>query len=345
MPFDVTDLLVTSVPSVSLLCVVIYLLKNPEKAEKWGSILARVISSYSNAAEKRSVSGDIQADIKSFARNVGSKIDPMILPYGIKIEWEKTETTSPESFVRDGNVTVRMRHHSDQARNFALATLAYVQNGLLPDTRPHFDEDVSDALNLTTVRKILLERKRTDALSIFNKEIVLTKSEELMVAHICKFLQNLDALGLFDQVLLRELADLGKRLTNIAPTDDSRGEIRDFVMFFEKLTEKKPGIDVSPTFFKNLLRVSIVMIAKSAKYAELGVEPHLKWVDNCLKEEVDSIYICARGFNMKAARELDTLLGTYSSLRRIGEHTGKVLGKQGGLVDAICIGYRRVRER
>jgi hypothetical protein len=337
---DVESILLAAVPSTSLLGVIIYLLKNPEKAEKWGAILARCFAGLSDASERRSVSGEIQSDINSFAKDVTGKVEAAILPYGIKIKWEKGDNVSYESFVREGQVVVRMRNHRNQARNLALATIAYVQTGFLPDTRPHFDQEVSDAMDITMARKILLDRRRSDALSIFNKELVTQQTP--MAARMCKIMQDLDTMGMFNEMLLREMADLGKRLTGIAPTEDNTKEIRDFVVFCEKLTEKEPGENVSPDFKKKLLRVSIVLIAKSKTYAEQGVAPHLNWVDKCLKEEIDSIYISARGPNIKAAHELDTLLQSYQSLRRIGERSGKVLGKKGEIVDGVCIVYKRL---
>jgi len=337
---NVESIVVAAVPSTSLLGVIIYLLKNPEKAEKWGALFARGFAGLSDASERRSVSGEIQSDINTFAKDVTGKVDASILPYGIKIKWEKSDNVSYESFVSEGQVVVRMRNHRNQARNLALATVAYVQAGFLPDARPHFDQEVSNAMDTAMARKILLDRRRSDALSIFNKEMLTEQTP--MAARMSKIMQDLDAKGLFNEMLLREMADLGKRLTGIAPTEDSRKEIRDFVVFCEKLTEKEPGEDVSPDFKKKLLRVSIVLIAKSKTYAERGVMPHLNWVDKCLKEEMDSIYICATGPHIRAARELDALLQSYQSVRRIAEHSEKVLGQKGEIVNGICIVYHRL---
>jgi hypothetical protein len=337
---DILPELIAGIPTITLLALLVYFLKNPDKVEKWAAIIARWFSGASQASERRSVSGDIQADINSFAKNVTSQVDSTILPYTIKINWEKPEEVSYDSFIKDGQVVVRMRHHSNQARNFALATLAYVETGFLPDVRPHLDAEVSDSMNHTMVRRILLDRKRTDALSLFEKEYAVGNNPN--VQRMSKILQDLDAAGFFDQMLLRELADVGKRLTGITPTANTRHEITEFVFFCEKLTEKERGKDVSPTYNGVLLRVSIVMVAKSKTYLELGVEPHLNWVDRCVENQVDSIYVCARGPNIRVARELDVLLQTNKSLRRISEHTGKVVAQKGEVMDGICIVYRRL---
>ena len=155
------DLLTFGVTATPLTILIIYFIKNPEKAEKWGSIIARVFSRASSAAEKRSVSGDIQSEINSFAKSIDGRIDSSIFPYGIKIKWEEPTDAQYDSFVNGENVVVRLKHHSNQAWNFALTTMAYVESGFLPNLRPHFDGTVSEALNLATTQKIICERKRT----------------------------------------------------------------------------------------------------------------------------------------------------------------------------------------
>lgn len=325
-----------------LLAIILYFLKNPEKAEKWAAILARLFAYFSDAAEKRTVAGEIQADIKSFANALSTRVNPAILPYGIKIRWEKTPEMSYESFVKDGQVVVRLRHHSNQARNFVLACLAYIQSGLLPEARPYFSASVSEALDLAMTRKALLDRKRSDAFSIFSKEIIGERNSESAVLRMYDIMGDLDGMGMFSQILLREFGDLGKRLSGITPTSDIKDEITCFVMFCEKLAEKEPGVDVSPTFAEKILRLSVVLITRFDTYLRRGIEPHKKWIEKCLAEEVDSIYVCARGRNIEVARYVDGALRTEARLRKISEWKGKVLGAKGVKVDGVIMAYKRV---
>ena len=59
-------------------------------------------------------------------------------------------------------------------------------------------------------------------------------------------------------------------------------------------------------------------------------------------EEVDSIYVCARGRNIEVARYVDEALKTEVRLRKISEWKGKVLGAKGLKVDGVIIAYKRV---
>lgn len=336
------DFLTLAPPFALAFFVIVYFLMFPEKAEKWSSIIARLFSHVSNVAEKRTVAGDIQADINSFAKATNGKVDPSIFPYGIKIEWERATNVTYDSFVRNGQVVVRLRHHSNQARNFVLATLAYVQSGFLPETKVHFDSEVSEAMDLAATNKILLEKKRLDAFPLFKTEIIERKNSLSATLRMFKILEDLDSMSMFNNILLREFADFGKRLSGIAPTDVTKQETRHFVMFCEKLTQKEPRVDVSPTFTKRYIRVSIVLITKPETYVYRGIEPHRKWINKCLAEQVDSIYVCALGSNISAARELDRSLKTDERLRKVAETTDRLPGRGGRAVDRICIAYKRV---
>jgi hypothetical protein len=101
----------------ALLLLLGYVLTHPEKVEKWHSILARAASYFSEKAEKATVSTDIQAEINSFAKEMNNETLGA-MPYGIKIEW--TKETTRETVLRSGEVIVRMKHHSDQARNIGV---------------------------------------------------------------------------------------------------------------------------------------------------------------------------------------------------------------------------------
>jgi len=80
----------TGLPSIGISVFWIYIIykiyQEPEKLEKWASILNRLLSWVSIEYEKRGVAGDIQADIRKTSRLINSQVPKEILPYGIKIK-------------------------------------------------------------------------------------------------------------------------------------------------------------------------------------------------------------------------------------------------------------------
>ncbi|RLI81348.1 hypothetical protein DRP04_06405, partial [Archaeoglobales archaeon] len=83
----------------------IYLLLNPEKAEKWGSLLYKLFCFVSLSAEKRYIALNIQGQINSFQKAINKEVEGL-LPYGIKIDWVGEDIT-PESFIAEGKLIIR----------------------------------------------------------------------------------------------------------------------------------------------------------------------------------------------------------------------------------------------
>lgn len=327
----------TSIPWASLVGLLIYIFKNPEKAEKWYSIIMKVYSHFSERGELAHVASDIQSDINLFSKTISSEIDENILPYGIKIDWMKQ--TTRESFIEGDEVVVRMKHHNNQARNFLNASIAYVHSGLIPHARPHIDEKVLMSADFTVVKKILTEKKRHSALQIFYNEVLEPEIEkETNIDKYCKIMDGLDEEGLFDILLLRELSNLGIDVYSKTPSKEVKEETRRFVEFLEKIVTKKPGVDINPTFEGDRIRTSIVLIARPEVYWSKGIVPYLKWIRKCINKDIKSVYVCARGpLNTSIAKRVPIPLEESSEVRKISEKETKLPFYKGKRTNVICI--------
>lgn len=111
---DWLTVIYASIPWATVLSLILYFVKNPEKAEKWYSILTRSVSNWSQRAERATVASDIQSDIALFSKNMNEKAGNPVLPDGVKIEWESGEMTR-EAFLRGDQMIIRMSHHRKQA--------------------------------------------------------------------------------------------------------------------------------------------------------------------------------------------------------------------------------------
>jgi uncharacterized protein YcfJ len=95
--------------------VIIYVFKNPEKVEKWGSIIYKFASYVIKKYEKNYMMSDIQSTIEIKRKELGLKND--VLPYGIKIKW--TEEESVEVDLQQNKVLVMMKPSESQSKNLA----------------------------------------------------------------------------------------------------------------------------------------------------------------------------------------------------------------------------------
>lgn len=302
---DWWTVLYTSIPWGALLAILVYILTNPEKAEKWYSILARMVAFFHERGEKAHVASDIQADINLFSKKVNSEVDELILPDGIKIDWVRGETTR-EAFLRQNEVVVKMNHHRNQARNFVNATISYVTEGLISHARHLIDPIVLKACDFTMVRKILTENKRNSALQIFYNEIYEPeKTQEPLIENYHTTMDSLDEKGLFTRLLVREFSELGLKMYGRASTTEIKEETRRFAEFLDRIATRERGVDVPLDFEGDSIRSSIVLIARPEVYRRRGLTPYINAILGCTETGCETIYVCASGTaNVSVAKKV-----------------------------------------
>lgn len=311
--------LITSIPWAVILVVIIYILKNPEKAEKWYSILARIFSFVCKRAELRHVASDIQADLNRSKKEVNDKASEVVVPYGIKIEW--ATDVDREAFVASDELVVRMRYHKNQARNFLYATLSYIEEGLFPSARPYVDKVVLKATHYHLIRKIMTQRNRQSSLQIFYDEVYEPeKARQPTLETYFKAMDSIDENGLFEPILLREFQGLGLEMLNRNPSTAIMNETKDFVDFMHTISTKEPEIDVPVVFSGERMRVYVPLVDAKA-YLQKGIK---LYIDEILKQrteaKVKSVYVCGIGpIPVLATREIVATLEKAGAFRRIGE--------------------------
>lgn len=319
---------------------------HPEKVEKWSSIIARVFSIFSRKIERVYVARDIQTRINSFADVANSEVGG-VLPYRIKIEWVKVRETTPEAFIKNGEIVVKMDHHRNQAKNLAYSTIAYVSTGTIPRARQYINENVVKAIDFTIAKKIFVREGRHDALQIFVDEIFDPETgKNPNVKKYCTTMENLDTRRLFTRVLLREFLKLGAEAYPEIPAESIKEETKNFVEFLEKIATKERGVNVPGglDFEGNRIRTSLILIARPEVRDLYGVDPYLSAVKTCVEKGINSIYILAAGqLNIITAKLVAQQLERSEEIKKIEEHEHKMrLGDKD--VKALCLLFRRVAE-
>ena len=317
--FDWQTFIFTSILWAPIVGLLVYFIRNPEKAEKWYSIIARSLSFLSLKLEKSGVAKDIQADINSFAKEVNSQTEEPILPYGVKIDW--VSSTTPESFVKKGNVIVRMRHHENQAKNFLYATLEWTSKGLIPEARNLLDKTVLRAVDLFFISNFLTKKKRFDVKQVFFDVIYEPEVKKgSLLERYCNVFNNLEKTGCFAGIVLPEFSSLGRRMRSVLPDQKVKLETIGFINMLEKLSRKPPGEDVSPTYKGENIKCSIVLIARQDTYLMRGLAPYLNWINKCCNRGICSFYVCAIGDpNIKIVKKIRDAYGESKKISSVAE--------------------------
>jgi len=316
--FDLSSIDFSSFWPVSItpfIGIIIYLVRNPDKAELWGSILSQVLAFFSRKAERRSVSGNIQSRLNSFVK----KLDfDDVLPYGIKFKW--VTNANFESFIENGDVIVIMDTHHNNARNFVNALIAYTEQGLLPNVRNYIPNEIMQATELVLQEKII-ESQRSDALQIFKKEILPKKLEgELEINTFKNVFSNLDTKGYFDTIFLSELSFSGGRLDGLLPSE-AKSHIEHLIYFLKTIANRKAMDDSTPLSLQDsIFKVSLVLVAKMNIISSKGLTPYVNRIRNAFSDGQDSVYVLIRKHSLSFS---DVLIPKVSK-----ETTGKNVWKR-----------------
>jgi len=324
--FDWHTALLTSAFWMTLLGLLVYFIKNPEKVEKWQSLIAGWFSFLSLKIEKSSVAKGIQSEINSFAKDVSSKAKESVIPYGVKVKW--ISDTTREAFVSQGKVIVKMQHHKNQAKNLLYAVLDWVNRGLVPESRHLINKDVLRSLDFAFINKFFTEKKRFDSKQLFLDEIYEPEATKgSLIERYTSIFNKLDRKGLFTGVVLQEFASLGRRVGSAIPNKEIRSETIGFTNMLEKLSRKSRGKDISPNYKGLHIRCSIVLIAKPEKYFMYGLSPYLNYINKCCTEGMKTFYICAIGDqNISIVRRIRDSYQESKKISVVSEHIESIDG-------------------
>lgn len=133
--------------------VAVYLLTHPEIVEKWLSIFYKIAKTIYVGADKQYVKFNIQANINSYIALLNKKV-PNLDAQRIKIEWVE-ENITPESFLKSGDLVMRMHKSQNQNRNIVNATYTYVSHEIVKKVKTYLAPYQKDAIDLFVTFKAL----------------------------------------------------------------------------------------------------------------------------------------------------------------------------------------------
>jgi hypothetical protein len=273
-----------------LFLAVVYLLKNPEKADKWNNIAGRLIFWSKETREKRLISSSLDYRITSAAKQINRESDG-ILPFGLRIKWRKPEEAS--SYVDNDEVVVVLHKDDNADKNIVEACIAYIPNALLPKSRNSVDSTLLYSMDNYLTSKILSQGNYTSAYNYFCRSIL----DELRTSNTSfnsyfEALGHLDSVGLFTRVLLEEFKVLGDLLYGTLEQSAYKDETAQFLRFLDTLATRKRGDDTTPLFFPGRkIRIGIVLFAKQETLTAIGTEAYIRRIHNDFKMGAQRIFL------------------------------------------------------
>ena len=305
--------LVTSWSLTSVLAtILIYFLFHPEKIEKWVAMIAKLFSFTSKKVEKIHISKDIQSKLNIYRKVVNKECEGLV-PLKANVKF-----LNPMSFGEDrvehheDKVIIVMKDRKNQDENFVKASLFCVENTLIPNARRYVDPQLMKSVDLQFVKNLIADVDKVKLNYYIDNHLSIQLEDNNELAEIFNILDLLSERGVFTRILLKVLREYGLQFFPHPSIPRHYEEPR---IFFEKIKEfanKKPGEDINPTFEGKHIKISIVMIGRSAiVFTETGgvnVLPYMKWIFSCEDKGINSIFLLARDRTIIAAQQIADLL-------------------------------------
>lgn len=264
--------------------IVRFVIKNPEKFEKWGSIVWWLVSRFWAGAEYLAIKSEIQGKINSFVRNLEDNTTAEFPR--ISIRWASKDEKE-ELIWEDGEAIIVMRDRQHRNKNFVHAAYFFTSEALLKKSKKHLSKSQKTSLDLFATKKIL-EAESSAAVEQFMNDYFSPQVEDADAVRqfIQKYL-HIDRIGVFFPILIQELSNLGNKVFLTKPTLEVVNEVKSLVDFLEKFSEREVGDTTTPDSFIGKYTRCAIKIVASWQVRERG---------DVISQKNRVAYVAKRGF-------------------------------------------------
>ena len=293
---NITIAITAGVSVVSTIGIVFWIANNPDKVERIVYLLLRLLSFIPIIQQRLShprIATSLQSAINPALASLNSG-KFKLLPYGMKIEWAKTGQDA-QTFLRDGQVVVRIHPNVDDDHNIVVSTVAYLKKGLIPRARLYVDPTLMQATDYAVAKNIFKLAKLDSASEFLIQNLLLPEANKNpQLTDDSTALDTVNNAGLLSPVFLVQLHSLGRKLFPTTPNKRIALEIRNFLEFLYDIASKKRGEIVDLDFVRSNIRVKVMLVAREES-KQRGTQDFIRRIKRAQSDGLDYIYINAWG--------------------------------------------------
>lgn len=297
--------------------IVLYLFHHPDKFEHWVALFYRALffafSGFpilKRKIDRYAVAASIQDSVNGACETVNRQ-SPGTFPHAVRIDWVQAE--SKESFIKRGQVVVRLKHFEDQDKNIVDATLLYLKVGFLPRARHYLDTSLQKGCLYKAALEIFAQNRDSGAYRYFlENEVTPELLSNPDLKYDLEVLDSLDTVGYFTRIFLCEVRHIGEKLVGNIATPAIQQELREFSRFLQAIATKGRNEDVPLSFNGAKIKVALVLVAKRQVILFRGITPYVNRIMRLVRDGYDSIYIA--GWGDEFAGQIEGIKGELSSL-------------------------------
>ena len=295
------------VPAVVGILILLFCITNVDKLLLILAKIQEIFSFVSVKARKGAIANSIRGKAMKASKAYRSFGSDMIAS-DLKIDWVQRE--SPEAFLKNNQVIVRMKQSANPHQNYVTAVTAFVNQGLLPKAKQYIDAEIYNVSKLSISRSLILNGD-AEALDFFDENIlspILDADDS--ARDIFDRLKTIDKNGMFINILLNEYAKAGRKIYPELPDPLFAVESRELLTYLYHIALGNLDDADAFQFNREYFRLHIILAAKSTTYSKAGINPYLKHINASLSEGIETIYVFGLGRKMEIAKEIVKTIST-----------------------------------
>ena len=288
--------------AVLLAVVLVVFVANPDKAEKWNTIIttwiAHIVPKKRKQAFKKNLRYSIDTACEKFDEE-NPHIRDNMLPYKLDVEWVEDDEKI-EAIKKDKQIIVFVPSYRDQSKQIIGVLHNYCSTGFAEKAKVYMSNSQKEASDLIMTEK-LVKNAGPAVFDYYNREyipVILSENRSFKIAY--ENLKKIDRDGLFLPIYINEIDKLANAIYPQEPTDQVCNLITDFGNFILRIVNKKKDELVDLIFHNTPIHVLIVLAVSDQTTNIMpiiqSIEKHIKFVN--------TIYILASGSKIKDARAI-----------------------------------------
>ena len=319
--------------------ILLSILNNPNKVERMVYLLLRLFSLIPIARQRLlhlRLATSLQTTINPALESINSSAF-RLLPHTMKIEWAKTGQDA-QTFLRDGQVIVRIHPNVDDDHNIVVSTVAYLKKGLIPQARHYLDPTLMQATDYTVAKHIFTLAKRDSASEFLIQNLLLPEANKNpQLTNDSTALDTISNAGLLTPIFLVQLHSLGRRLFPATPNIRVAREIRNFLEFLQDIASKKTGEMVDLDFARSNIRLKVMLVARE-ETKQRGTQDFIRRIKQAQTDGLDYIYLAGWGNdNIRFTEEIVESEQRAGRLVILSRYPYECIFSDAHKISAICI--------
>jgi hypothetical protein len=249
-------------------------LKNPEKFEKLVALIAKFLNYITHKFDKTYIKYDLQGKINSYVKRVAKKVKHLNVNK-VSIQWIDTENITPENYIKDGGLIIRLHKSDNQNKNIVNASMAFISNAFLRKAKSYIAKYQRESLDIYACYD-LLKSEKSEILDQFVQDFMKEKMDNDKIAELFEKYEDINKAGIFYPILVQELTFLGEKVFNRRRDPNAiYEEVKQLIFYLNNYANRKFKEDTISDFTGSYCKFAIRIIGKQYKVSAQGEKVYI----------------------------------------------------------------------